>query len=337
MEKDSLELAKLARKIAEEAEKADLDKQKAKQDQTGRDTKELAKNMGQQSSESGQPTPGQSSVAGAAGSMSQASGKLGKGDSGGANKDQQQATKQLGQAADDLGDAIAKAEQAAQEQALTKIDQMLREVLEAQRKLSEGTLEVYAERVDGKYGRLQLGKLADLSDGEGTAAEKIAKALKLVTEEGTTAVFPLVLDETKADLSNVQNLLAKKKAGQLTQSIQNEIDKNLEDMIAALRKEMRRRKQEGGKSPGGGGGGGGGKAPLIPPVAELKMLRTLQLQINNRTLTLDAQKRAGHASGIDTRLQHKIVSGREAKLAKMTETLKKKTQSSGPGGRGPGG
>ena len=212
-----------------------------------------------------------------------------------------------------------------QNEALTQIDQILRGILEAQRKLTKDTTELHAGRKGQEYDRLELGKLADLSDGEGEQGEKVGKVLKMVKDEGTTAVFPLVLDETKAELANVQKLLAQKKAGPLTQSIQKEIEKNLEEMIEALQKEIRRRK-------GGGGGGGGGRPPLVPPVAELKMLRTLQRQINRRTLTLDAAKRGGSAAGIDMRLLHKIVSDREKRLAEMTKTLNEKTSRGRPSG-----
>ena len=145
----------------------------------------------------------------------------------------------------------------------------------------------------------------------------------MVRGEGTTAVFPIVLDETRADLSNVQGLLAKKQAGALTQSIQKDIENNLEDMIAALQKEMRRRKKQPG---GGGGGGGGGKAPLVPPVAELKMLRTLQKQVNGRTIRLDGQVQARAVSETESQVQHRILGDRQGRLAEMTKTLGQKLQ-----------
>ena len=326
MEEDARKLGELARKIAKEAKEIDPKKDlKPGQDKTGREARQLAKNMGAKSSDSGKPTPGQKSVSGAAGSMGQASGKLGQGDAGGANEDQKRAVKQLGDAEKELAEAIDKARKDMQNEALTQIDQILRGILEAQRKLTKDTTELHAGRKGQEYDRLELGKLADLSDGEGEQGEKVGKVLKMVKDEGTTAVFPLVLDETKAELANVQKLLAQKKAGPLTQSIQKEIEKNLEEMIEALQKEIRRRK-------GGGGGGGGGRPPLVPPVAELKMLRTLQRQINRRTLTLDAAKRGGSAAGIDMRLLHKIVSDREKRLAEMTKTLNEKTSRGRPSG-----
>lgn len=329
MEEDARKLGELARKIAKEAKEIDPKKDlKPEQDKTGREARQLAKNMGPKSSDSGKPTPGQKSVSGAAGSMGQASGKLGQGKAGGANEDQKRAVKQLGDAERELAEAIDKARKDMQNEALTQIDQILRGVLEAQRKLTKDTTELHAGRKGEKYDRLELGKLADLSDGEGEQGEKVGKVLKMVKDEGTTAVFPLVLDETKAELANVQKLLAQKKAGPLTQSIQKEIEKNLEEMIEALQKEIRRRKGGGGS----GRGGGGGKPPLVPPVAELKMLRTLQRQINRRTLTLDAAKRGGSAAGIDMRLLHKIVSDREKRLADMTKTLNEKTSRRQPSG-----
>ena len=42
---------------------------------------------------------------------------------------------------------------------------------------------------------------------------------------------------------------------------------------------------------GGGGGGGGGNDDGIPPTAQLKMLKSLQQEINDRTEALDEQRR----------------------------------------------
>jgi hypothetical protein len=56
----------------------------------------------------------------------------------------------------------------------------------------------------------------------------------------------------------------------------------LDAVIQALANHMKH--MSGG---GGGGGGGGGKQPLIPPAAQLKLLRILQMQINLQTQQLD--------------------------------------------------
>jgi hypothetical protein len=89
---------------------------------------------------------------------------------------------------------------------------------------------------------------------------------------------------------------------------------------------MKRREAKGGGSKGGGGGGGG-SSPLVPMVAELKMLRSLQLQVNRRTEELDAQNRAGKVDEVIGRNQHTLLGDRQAKVAKLARELDAKMRS----------
>ena len=55
----------------------------------------------------------------------------------------------------------------------------------------------------------------------------------------------------------------------------SEVLRRLEDLKQALEDELRRRQQQGQQ-----GQQGGGKQALIPPIAELRMFRTIQTNIN---------------------------------------------------------
>ena len=325
MRREQEELKKLTRKLAEAARNADLARQKQAQQATAEQTKRLAEKMGKADSQ-GNPTPGQKDVSSAAGAMEKASSSLGKGDPSSANVSQRQALEHLKQAAEKLKRALEKEKESAQQEALTRIQDMLQKVLDKQRGITKETLTVYKQRVGPqKYNRAEILKLAKLSDGEGDLAKQVDKILQLLRAEGTTTVFPAVLEEIAGDLRNVQNLLAGRKAGPITQSLQKGIENNLEELIKALKKESRRRKKKrGGRSGGGGGGGGGGKQPLVPPVAELKMLRALQVQINKRTIMLDAAKQKGELSKAELKAQHEILAKRQEKLIKLTQALKEK-------------
>jgi hypothetical protein len=98
-------------------------------------------------------------------------------------------------------------------------------------------------------------------------------------------------------------------------------------MIAAIRKELaeRKLKKPGGPPPDGGGGqgGGGGKQPLVPPIAELKMLRMLQLQINRRTVLLNQQEIKGQLLDKQVNKQHKSLADRERTVKEMTKQAAK--------------
>jgi hypothetical protein len=56
------------------------------------------------------------------------------------------------------------------------------------------------------------------------------------------------------------------------------------------------------------------------------------VQVNRRTLTLNAQTLARQISEMESKLQHRIVAEREGKLVQMTKALAEKT---GPGGPRP--
>ena len=318
-------LGELERRLLEEARKADLAKQKAEQDDLERKTGQLARQM-ESSAPKDKQTPGQKQTAGASKSMQQASQKLGDQNPSGASGSQGQASEQLDQAAKELADAIDKAQQAQQAQALVKIEGMLREILTAQQKITADTADTHARKAAGGYQRPELLKLAELSDGEGGLGEQTEKVLKLVTDEGTTVVFPVVLKEIKDDLGDVQKRLAQKEAGVLTRTMQEGIEANLRDLIDALRQEMSRRKKQGGG--GKGGGGGGKKPPLVPTAAELKMLLTSQKQIHTRTLVVNAGQRSGELAEPEVKHQHEVVADRQKSLGTMTLELDKKLRES---------
>jgi hypothetical protein len=98
-------------------------------------------------------------------------------------------------------------------------------------------------------------------------------------------------------------------------------------MIDALRKELSKRKRRRASAMAGGGGGGaggGGRGPLVPPAAELKMLRTLQLQINSRTVVLAKQKEAGRLPQDKVADQHRRLAERQKRMQTMTEAIAKR-------------
>ena len=66
---------------------------------------------------------------------------------------------------------------------------------------------------------------------------------------------------------------------------QNAIDR-IQDIIDAL-KEEQKRQSDFQNDGGGGGGGGGGKQPLVPPLAQLKLLKSMQMLVNAKTVDID--------------------------------------------------
>lgn len=335
MEDDLARLAELQRRLEEQAADPDLDGQRRRQDETAERTTELADEMNSQSPSGGSATPGQEAVSNASQSMGQASQSLSQGQSGQANQQQQQAVEQLEQARQALMQAIAEQEQLAQADALIRIESMLRVILQTQLSVNARTVAVFAKRTGEQYDRPEQLELAELANTQGRQAEEVRKLHALLRKEGTTAVFPSVLEQTAADMSSVQELLAKREAGLLTQGVQEQIAQTLSELIEALEREIRRREQEVPPPlPEAGQPGPAAPPPLVPPVAELKMLRTLQQHIHDRTATLDGQVRDGQVDPTAARLQHKLLSDRQARLADLTRELAQRMRRGGGEGGG---
>jgi hypothetical protein len=80
-------------------------------------------------------------------------------------------------------------------------------------------------------------------------------------------------------------------SGALTQSIQQDILDTLEQMLEAIKKLQKENEQQGG----GGGGGAASKEnqSLLPKSAELKLLRSSQQRVNQRTAAVESARQGG--------------------------------------------
>ena len=330
---NKLKLAQLHRRMKEKAAKP-LAPEKDRQDRVAEDTRQVGKEMdlSAEDRKPSRPTPGRQCVGKAGERMGKASEKLGGGKAGQANEEQKQAIEELKKAREDIEEEIAREEERIREEDLARIDQMLARMLKAQKNLSAETRAMgrrLAEiaPADAAEARAAALKIAELSKGEGRLAEDARRVIEMLRKEGSTFVFPEILEEVRGDLGDVEKRLDRKQCGPLTQGIQREVEQNLQEMIDAIRKTLADRKQE--SSGGGGkGGGGGGKAPLVSNVAELKMLRVLQLQVNGRGRILDQAKKLRSLSAEQVEKQYDTLVRRERKVKAMTRKLAEKSEKS---------
>jgi len=318
-------LAQLRQRVMEQAEK-ELSQQGAEQKDLADRTRRTGEEMqGQQDSE---PTPGADSVGKASAAMDSAAGAM-SGESseasdseqaGQANSSQREAIEQLQRAREKLAEAIEQEREKLESEQLAKIDEQLQKALDSQRKISESTIKVYQayDQETGVYDRPEQLKLTELADAEGGLSKDIARIRGMLEEEGSTVVFPVVLKQVQDDLDSAQRRLLSLQADQTTQAIQEDIEAALEEMISAIREELsdRRNRENEGGSPGDGSGGGG---QLVPPIAELKMLRRLELQIAKQTKLLNGQLDTIRADEAADR--HSRLAERQKQLEEMTAAM----------------
>ena len=115
--------------------------------------------------------------------------------------------------------------------------------------------------------------------------------LNLLREEGSSVAFPESVEQMHDDMVQITQRLSSAKVGQMTQGIEQDVVKALEEMVQALERAQRDQQQEqaggqkGQKKSGKKGAAGGDQQerPLVNAIAELKMIRALQMRVNTRT------------------------------------------------------
>jgi DNA repair exonuclease SbcCD ATPase subunit len=313
-----------------------------KQDDIGNQTAKLEQKMqeagqagGGQSGEGaggGKPQPGQQKVQQAQKAMQQASGGLRKQDPSDASRQQGKAIKELEDALQEIEERLAQLREETQLEKLAKLEARFREMLSVQQRISAQTQALDKKRTDngGNLTRPDRLAVAALGGDESRMdpvldpmtkqvklpmglAGHAQQALDLIIDDGTSVVFPDVVEQLRDDLIGVGKLLSEHtRTDQFTQTLQKEIETTLEELIEALQQAQSQ------KEGGGGGGGGGGEPPLLPNSAELKLLRSAQLRINRRTVAIDAAR--PKAGPLDETLKDEAltIATRQAEIAEMT-------------------
>ena len=292
---DHLKKAKDALDKALDAQKAEnLSKE---QDRIQKETTEL-KNKLDALAEQSKPVDRNLSqrMQGAAGSSSKAQESMGKAgenikkdDRHSAAQEQDEALKNLDEAKKKLDEAQRTLAKKEREQKLFEIGKALVEMLGKQREVNTETLQIdEAAKKEGelsRQARLQLQATAGKQAALKADADQVLKNLE--KEEG--AVFTYAMADVSKDMTEAAKRLTEEKTDWSTQQTQKDVERTLAELVESLKQEYDKSKQSGGGG-GAGGGGGGKKMPLVPPLAQLKMLKTLEVGIFDSTKTYEEEK-----------------------------------------------
>lgn len=244
------DLEEMADKARRELEKLPFDEQAKRQEQTEHATDTLSQDMEkgeQKDGEAGEPTPGRKKVQQAVPKQRAAAGTLKEYKP--AKQKQQDAKEDLEAARKELDEALAQLRQQLQDEVLRALEERFTAMLKVQRDLSAETktLDTTRQNVLTAAGALpeSLAKrIADVATGEGDLEVEAADAIKLLAEEGTTAVFPEIIEDLKLQLHEVAGLCRANQTDAVVQTKQRDVEDTLELLINALRKTIERK--EGG-------------------------------------------------------------------------------------------
>jgi hypothetical protein len=230
----------------------------------------------------------------------QASGKMGKaqqqldqdqGDD--ADQNEEEALADLNDAQDELEEMRREAEERLAMEQLARMGDQLRSLAERQEKMVGETENYEKLRLKGE-GKLTIAQRAGVR-GLGQIQTGLKEETNGLIEQLEGApVFTLTLRRAVEEMDDAAIRLQGLKTDEETQRAVRSASHRFQQLIESLRSDSDKNGQAGGGGGGGGGGGaagGGGNSDGIPPTAQLKMLKTLQKEINEKTEALDELKR----------------------------------------------
>jgi hypothetical protein len=162
-------------------------------------------------------------------------------------------------------------------------------------------------------------RLSDLSAEEKVLAGLVETARQVLVEDGTTVVFPRIVEQLRDDMLTVHRLLGEEQTGPYTQALERDIERTLEELIEALQRAQREQQSQ-GQGQGQGQQGQPPLPPLVPDSAELKLLKAAQLRVNERTRSFDAARPQGPL-GPEMSGQVRKIAERQADVARMAEDM----------------
>jgi archaellum component FlaC len=280
--------------------------QKRLQQETERLTRQLERLQAEKASKS---------TAGASNRMGSAGDRAAQNKPAEALDEATKAKQDLDEAQKQLAEQRRKAEQDLAHEQLAKIGDALKSLAERQGRIVDETFAYDAQRnrTTG-FTRAQSQSVLDLSRTEtGLSAESKLLAEKVAAAE----VFHLALDRAANEMTQAAEKLAKLDTGNETQQSASEALHRLQQIVEALKRDP----SASPPKPNNGGGGGGGNnqppADKIALLAEVKLLKMMQEQVNLRTRELDEATRNKPMLTADQRREYIELAKEQGTLAEL--------------------
>lgn len=206
-----------------------------------------------------------------------------------------------------------------QEELLFRVGEELAAMEKEHDQVRRETGEIDSMRRSGDLPRAERVRVLRLSRSERALAERAATIAEALEKE-ETRVFADSMRACEEDLTRVGELMGEDpyRTDSFVRVIQDDVAKRVSRLKDALRNEAKRRRdnpQE--RNDQNQGNGGQGKPPLVPGIAELKMLKLLEDDLAERTLRL--LEMAKHSEGFDSLLRSELnrLASRHSRLTEL--------------------
>ena len=220
---------------------------------------------------------------------------------------QEEAIRDLQQAKAALEEILRQLREEEKGRSLVMLEARFQRMLQLQREVLDGTLRLdhVPARDRTHTHEIESGRL---STKEMEIVVEADKALLLLREDGTAVALPEALGQARQDMQQVVQRLGAYKVDKITQGIEEDVVAALQEMLDAVKREIK--KQEDKKKAKRGLGGQSQDDALVDSLAELRMIRALQLRVNNRT-----------------ERYRKMIDGEQADSAELLEAIRRLSES----------
>ncbi|MBO0697224.1 MAG: hypothetical protein J2P46_02405 [Zavarzinella sp.] len=279
---------------------------------------------GNQQPQPNQPKiPGSENVRGAVPDEENAAGALDENKRPKASDDLTKADEKLRLAREELEKRLKQLREQELERLLANLEARVSKMLAMQKEVKAATEAIFVQiqkHPDKKAEPVDFQNSQKQEDKEGEIINEADKAIQLLQSEGSAVAFPAVFEEVRKDMFRVKERLHDSNVGEDTQSIEQDIIEALEHMRDALKKAQ----QELGKPPPPGQPPNSDQPQLqklLDQIAELKMIRELQKQVNTRTKRYGEKYQGEQADDPQIRKELKDLGDRQERIETMVNAL----------------
>jgi hypothetical protein len=208
-----------------------------------------------------------------------------------ASKKQDKAIEALQKALEELEKRLKQLREKELAKLLANLEERIGRMLKMQQEVKAATegIDKTVKALGGKPAVAEIQKSQAEADKEGQIIIEAEKTLKLMEGEGTAVVFAGVLKQVMGDMEAVQNRLNSTRVGADTQQIEQDIIDQLTMMKEALKKAKQDLENKPSDPKPNDPNAQQGKKKLIDLLNELKLVRSLQDQVNKRTVMHNKQ------------------------------------------------
>lgn len=202
---------------------------------------------------------------------------------------------------------------------LASLEARFQRLLLVETQIHEGTT-VLAAVPQKEWLELSYGRCRELAQQQTELARECAQTVLLIREDGTSSAILLAVEDIESDMNSVADWMQQSNVSELTVSVQRDILESLKQLIETMQREMQQMQDQQQQDQQQQNQQQQQQSPLVDLIAEIRVLKNLQLQVNRRTKQVDGL--LDGAEGAERVALQKQVSELAVRQQKLFESAK---------------